>query len=61
MSDAIDAFFHFIETRLGLGPAGVATIALFSVVVVAILALVIFARLKRAQKVIEQLAERLGL
>jgi chromosome segregation ATPase len=60
MSDAINAFFQFLESRLGLNPAGVATIALFTILVVAILALLVYTRLKRARKVIGQLAERLG-
>jgi chromosome segregation ATPase len=60
MSNVINAFFQFLQDHLGLLPSGVATIALFSVLVVVILALVIFARLRSSRKVIEQLAERLG-
>ena len=60
MSNAINAFFQFLETHLGLNPTGVATIALFTVLVVVALAIIVFSRLKRARKVIGHLAERLG-
>ena len=60
MADAINAFFQFFDNRFGLPPEGVGAIAIFAVLMVAVIALIIYARLKKARKVIEQLAERLG-
>src|SRR5579859_6129387 len=60
MTDSIDAIFQSLQNRFGIHPSGIATIALFTVVVVLMLALVIFARLKRAHSIMEELAERLG-
>jgi chromosome segregation ATPase len=50
LSNSINAFFE----------SGVATISLVIILLLAVLALFIFTKLKKARKVIEQLAERLG-
>lgn len=60
MADAINAFFQFFDNKFGLPPEGVGAIAIFAVLVVAVIALIIYTRLKKARKIIERLAERLG-
>lgn len=60
MSDKIDAFFQLVQSRSGLHPSGAATIVLLIALLLAVLSLFLFARLKRTRGIAEHLAERLG-
>ena len=60
MSDAINAIFQFLESHLGLNPAGVASITFVVVLLLVILVLYLYSRLKRTRDIIAQLGDRLG-
>jgi len=60
MFDKINGFFQFLEGQIGLGPATVAAVALAFVVVLAIVLLILLAKLRGTKKVISELGERMG-
>jgi len=60
MSDAINAIFQFIESHLGLQPAGVASLALVLVLLLVVLALYLYSRLRGTRHIIASLGEHLG-
>ena len=59
MSDQIDAFFQLLQSRSGLHPSGAATIALLIALLLAILSLFLFTKLKGMRALVYQVAERL--
>ena len=60
MSDKINALFQLLEGRFGLLPTSIATIALVIPLVLALLLLFLFVKLRSARQVIHQFGERLG-
>jgi hypothetical protein len=60
MSDRIDAFFQLLQSQTGLHPSGAAAIALLLVLLLAVLSLFLFAKLKGMRALVYQVAERLG-
>jgi chromosome segregation ATPase len=60
MSDNIDAFFQLLQSRFGLHPSGAATVALFIALLLAILSLYLFAKLRGLRAIVYQVVERLG-
>ena len=60
MSDNIDAFFQLLQSRSGLHPSGAATVALFIALLLAILSLYLFAKLRGLRAIVYQVVERLG-
>ena len=60
MSDKTNALFQLLEGRFGLLPTSIATIALVIPLVLALLLLFLFVKLRSARQVIHQFGERLG-
>ncbi len=60
MSDGLNPIFQFLESHLGLQPAGVASIAFFIILLLVILALYLYLRLRGTRVVIAWLGDHLG-
>ncbi|MGC1464044.1 MAG: hypothetical protein WA802_17725, partial [Terracidiphilus sp.] len=60
MTDNIDAFFQLLQSRSGLHPSGAATIALLAALLLAIVSLYLFTRLRSLRAIVYPVVERLG-